>query len=251
MLRSIVAAILVLLAHPVLAHDREELDGQAILALAREAHGGESWANARTLTLQGRAVFYGADGPDPRSRADDYRMWRVFNQDRDSAHGAQGKVRVTAKSGSRVLFEIGYDGETTWNERGIVPQAEADAFWATNFGFGIIRHAAKRGFSATRLPDDFKGGHAVFMVELTDASGGKTLFGIDMDSHAVRYLGFDTERGWHERTYDDFVRLPHPDWLQARRVTLYYDGRKSNEVFWDTARVNTDIDPRLFSPPSR
>lgn len=251
MLRSILAVLAVLLTQSVLAHDPEKLDGQAILALAREAHGGDGWANARTLTLQGNAVFYGDDGPDPRSRADDYRMWRVFNLDRGSAHGAQGKVRITARSGTRTVFEVGYDGETTWNERGIVPKAQADAFWATNFGFGIIRHAGKPGFSANRLPDDVRAGHAVFMVELTDANGGKTLFGIDMDSHAVRYLGFNTERGWHERTYDDFVRLSDPDWLQARHVTLYYDGRKSNEVFWDTTTVNTPIDPGLFSPPSR
>ena len=129
-----------------------ELDGATILARAAQAHGGDEWANARTLALEGRAVFYAPGGAAPRSIADDYRMWRVFDPDRAAAHGADGKLRIVAKSGARTLFTVGYDGATTWNERGGVPKAEADAFWASNFGFGIIRHAGKPGFKAERVP---------------------------------------------------------------------------------------------------
>lgn len=225
------------------------LTGAEILALAREAAGGEQWANARTLSLSGRAIFYGGTGHEPRVIADDYRMWRIFDPGRESAHGAGGKVRIIARSGAKRIFEVGFDGATTWTERGITPKAEADRFWASNFGFGIIRHAGKPGFSATRLPDDAIAGHRLYMVELTDPGGGQTLFGVDQQSHAIRSMGFRTPKGWHQRHYDDFVELQNPRWLQARHVTLYYDGRKANEVFWTDTRVNGEIDSALFTPP--
>ncbi|MEP2101353.1 MAG: hypothetical protein ABJP02_01865 [Parasphingorhabdus sp.] len=241
---------LVMIAHPLSAAETEP-NGALILAMAREAAGGDDWANARTLTLSGYAVFYGPQSHEPRTKASDYRMWRVFDPGRTVAHGADGKVRIIAKNAEKLIFEVGYDGETTWTERGITPKAEADKFWASNFGFGIIRQADKPGFVATRLPDDDVGGHAIYMVELTDPKGGKTLFGVDQQSHAIRTMGFRTPKGWHLRVYDDFVSLADPRWLQARHVTLYYDGRKSNEVFWTETTVNAEIDAALFAPPSR
>ena len=85
----------------------EELTARQILERAVEAAGGESWLNPRTLVLEGEAIFYAPDSPTPRSRADDYRMWRAMNPDRTVSHGADGKVRITAKSGGRLLFEVG------------------------------------------------------------------------------------------------------------------------------------------------
>jgi hypothetical protein len=227
----------------------EAPNGATVLARATAAAGGEGWVNAKTLMLAGTAVFYGPTGAAPRSRADDYRMWRVFDPSREASHAAEGKVRILARSGDRVLFTVGYDGATTWNERGIVPKAEADAYWASNFGFGIIRRAAEPGFKAERMPDDTVDGHPVYMVRLTDPKGGVTLFGVDQKSYAIRSMGFTTPRGWHVRHYDDFVRLSRPDWLQARRVTLYYNGVKANEVFWRETVVNGPIDDTLFAPP--
>jgi hypothetical protein len=226
------------------------LSAAEILDRAAEAAGGAEWLNARTLVLSGTAVFYGPAGSDPRSRATDYRMWRVFDPARQAAHGAEGKVRILACDGTRRLFTVGYDGATTWTERGVTPKAEADAFWASNFGFGIIRHARKAGFETERVPDDAIGGHPLYMVRLTDPSGTQTLFGIDQQSFAIRMMGFASPRGWHVRTYDDFYRLPGSRWLQARKVTLYYNGVKANEVTWTEARVNEAIDDGVFAPSS-
>ena len=114
---------------------------------------------------------------------------------------------------------------------------------------GLFGRLISPVFKTTRLPDDDVGGHALYMVELTDPKGGKTLFGIDQQSHAIRTMGFRTPRGWHLRVYDDFVRLENPRWLQARHVTLHYDGRKSSEVFWTQTKVNAEIDAALFTPP--
>jgi hypothetical protein len=242
-MRLLIALLALLLARPTLA---TELDGPAILARATQAHGGDGWANARTLVLEGRAVFWGPSGHAPRSTADDYRMWRVFDPDRGTAHAAEGKVRIIARNRGVDLWTVGFDGTDTWNEKGVFPREQADAFWASNFGFGIIRHASKPGFKAERVADDAVGTHPLYMVRLTDPKGGTTLFGIDQRSFAIRTMGFTTPRGWHMRTYADFVRLRNPDWLQARTVTLFYNGVKSNEVYWTRTTVDGPVDPSLF-----
>jgi hypothetical protein len=236
-----VVALLLIAAAP-------EPDGRAIIARAFEAAGGDGWANAKTLILKGRAVFYGA-GANPRSTADDYRMWREFEDVRTSAHGEAGKVRIEAHNNGKPMFLVGSDGTTSFNEKGVIPKAEADAFWASNFGFGVIRSALGPGFKLDRLPDDSVDGHAAYMVRVTDPEGTATLFGIDKQSAAIRLAGFATPKGWHVRIYDDFVRLKNPDWLQAKKVTLYYNGVKANEVFWDDFQVNAALDPEIFTPP--
>lgn len=243
-------ASLVLLLSPVASLGEQPLTGDAILLRARDAAGGDEWANARSLMLSGHAVFYGQQGHAPTSSLDDYKMWRVFDPNRQAAHGAEGKVRITIKNQGRLVMDVGYNGAVTWNDKGIVPKEQADAFWASNFGFGIIRHAAKPGFAAQRLPDDAVDGYSAYMVELTDPAGTKSLFGVDKKSFAIRMVGFRTPKGWHVRTYDDFITLQNPRWLQARHVTLYYDGRKANEVFWTSYRVNPQIDSALFDPPA-
>lgn len=228
----------------------EPLDARTILQRAVDAAGGEAWLNPKTLTMRGRAVFYGA-GPEPRAVADDYRMWRVYNPDRSVSHGADGKVLIRAKAAGRTLFEAGYDGAVTWTERGITPQKEADEYWAAAFGFGIIRQASRPGFKLDRVPDDQHGGHPIFKLRLTDPKGGDTLFGIDRRSYAIRTMEFATPKGWHLRTYDDFVELKNPRWLQARTVTLYYNGVMQNRVFWSDVVVDAALDGAMFAPPRR
>lgn len=250
---AVMAAAVPALAAPALAAPAAVAptpDGAEVLRLAAIAHGGDDWANARTLVLDGHAVFYAPDSPTPSTKADDYRMWRVFDPARASAHEAEGRVRIIAKAQGKLLFEVGFDGTTTWTEKGVIPPAEAAAFWASNFGFGIIRHAGKPGFKAVRVPDSVVDGHPVWLVRLTDPNGSQTLFGVDQQSHAIRYMGFATPRGWHERRYDDFETLATPRWLQARHVTLTYNGVKQNEVFWTKTQVNVPVDPALFTPPA-
>ena len=227
-----------------------ELDGLSILARATQAAGGEGWARVKTLELHGRAVFWGPTGAAPRSSTEQYSMWRVFDPDRAASHGAEGKLRIVGRNQDKLVFTVGYDGSTTWTEKGITPQAEADAFWAANFGFGIIRQATKPGFKAERVADGWSQGHAVFLVRLTDPQGGVSLFGIDRSSFAVRSIGFVTPRGWHERHYDDFVMQDNPAWLQAREVTLLYNGVKANTLFWQRWVINGPIDAAVFAPPS-
>jgi hypothetical protein len=226
-----------------------EPDGQAILAKATAAHGGEDWANVRTLVLKGRAVFWGKSGTEPTSAPDSYVMYREFDPGRQAAHGAEGKLRIIVSDKGRPLWTVGFDGETTWNDKGIVPKAEADAYWANNFGFGIIRHALKPGFKAERLADGNVDGVSTYTVRLTDPTGSESLFGIDRKSHAVRMVGFATPRGWHVRTYSGFFRPKSMrKWLQAGKVTLYYNGIKQNEIIWEGVEINAPIAKGIFQP---
>jgi len=247
MLPRLFAALLVLLVPVALPGRAAEVpDARAIVARAYEAAGGDAWANARSLELQGRLVLYGAQGAAPRVVADDYRMWRVFEADRTNAHGEAGLVRIDARADGRLLFQAASDGRVSWNQKGVIPKAEADRLWAENFGFGVIRHALKDGFALARLPDDSVDGHPVHMVRVTDPAGTATLFGVDRKTGWIRLAGFVTPRGWHVRVYDDFA--VRDGWTQPKKVTLYYNGVKQNEVLWDRWRVNPALDAGLFAP---
>jgi hypothetical protein len=186
-------------------------------------------------------------GPEDRRRAVGERAdhQRAARENHRRHRLAERQDRV----GERLLFEVGFDGTTTWTEKGVMPKAEADAYWANNFGFGIIRQALNDGFRIERAPDTNVEGHPVRMIRIIDPNGTRTLFGIDRDSHYIRYMGFATPRGFHVRTYDDFVMLDNPRWLQAREVSLYYDGVKANTVYWKTVSVNAPIDGQIFKAP--
>lgn len=222
-------------------------DARKVLSEAVEAMGGERWFNPRGLKLEGSATFYSPSSPVPSSQADRYVMWRGIDNKRTSAHGAAGTVRISASYRGKPLFEVGYDGSTSWTDKGIMPKAAADAFWASNMGFGVIRQALGVGFKLERAADRTIDGRDLALIRVIDPAGTATLFGIDKRSRYVRYMGFRSPRGWHERTYDDF--LVQRGWVQARKVTLTYDGVKQNEVRWTRVAVDPVLDPALFAPP--
>lgn len=250
------AMIAAALAMPVAAQETEG-EGPAVRASAAHeiveraiaAHGGDIWLRPETLALSGKAVFFNPETGQVRSTADDYRMWRSFDPERSSAHGASGKVRIIAKSGAATIFEVGYDGDITWTQQGIMPQAEADVYWANNFGFGIIRQALESGFTLSTAPTRILNGNPANMVRIRDPQGAQTLFGFDAESSFITYMAFDSPRGFHERLYADFVKLDN-GWVQARRVTLLYDGIINNKVLWTQTEVGEPIAPEVFRPPA-
>ncbi len=248
-LLALAAACAAFLAMPLMAQTAP--DPRAVVERGIAAHGGEGWLDPRTLVLSGEAVFFDPSTGEVRSRASDYRMWREFDRGRQVAHGAEGKVRIIARSDEgETIFEVGYDGETTWTQDGIMPRETADAYWASNFGFGIIRSALDEGFTIERAPPRNIDGHAIELIRLVDPHGAATLFGFDQESGFIRYMAFASPRGFHERYYDDFIRLPGSGWVQAREVTLFYDGVKNNTVFWRDVAVGEPIEDSVFTVPA-
>ena len=245
-MKAALIALVLGLGLPSAIAAEEQPTPREVVERGLDAHGGDVFVDPGTLYLQGTATFYSPEDGSIRSVADDYRMWRAFERGRTVAHGADGKVRILARNHEATIFEIGYDGATTWTQDGIMPKDIADAYWSNNFGFGIIRSALDDGFVLSRAPSRKLNGNPIDLIRLTDLNGQETLFGFDQASGLIRYMAFDSPRGFHERLYDDFLVLPQLGWVQARSVTLMYDGVVSNRVHWQVVRVGEPIANDIF-----
>jgi len=192
--------------------------------------GGDEWVNPKSLLMEGYGLFW--RDSEQYVRYEPYRMWRVYPDVKDAAHAADGRVRIEAFRDGEIVFQIAFDGEKTYDQDGALEDQADSERWASNFGFGVIRHALDDGYSVKRLPDDYVDGAPAYMVQVIDPAGGTTLFGIRKQDFAIVTVGFDTPRGWHQRRYSEFFRNEDGGWLQPGRVRLYYDGIKANEVYW-------------------
>lgn len=116
-----------------------------------------------------------------------HRMWRVYPEHKSAAHQADGKIRIDSFRDNKAVFQVAFDGEHTYNQKGKLPQESSDPKrWASNFGFGVIRHAIDDGYKVKRVADDLVDGHPVYTVQVIDPTGGKTLFAFDKQSFAIR-----------------------------------------------------------------
>ena len=227
------------------ASSAEDLDAREIVSRATEAAGGDAWRFAKTLRLSGHARMF--NGGDVAGLAvDDYRMLRVMPTELDDANSATGKFRLDARASGAVVFQASYDGEHLYNAQGRLPQEQSDAFAASSFGFSAIRFALNEGFELKRLPDDQVAGHSSYFVQVSDPSGGETVFGIDQADYSIRKVAWDTPQGWHHRIYSDFYWVDEPGFRQSGRVRLFYDGIKTADIRWTDAEVNTAINDDLF-----
>lgn len=220
------------------------LDGSTIIALAHEAAGGATFVEPGALFLSGHNTIYGRDGG--ARTWDRYAMWRVFADEKADAHAANGKVRIEAWQGDKLAMLLSFDGQATYNQGGRMEDQSANAMWSNNFGFGAIRNALDEGWTQDRRSDRTIDGKPAYMVQLTDPSGGKTLFGFERSSLQILYVGFDTPRGWHERRYSDYFSKPGLDWQQAGRVRLYYDGVLANEAVWTDFEIGGTYEDEIF-----
>lgn len=223
---------------------KPQLDGRAIIELAHDAAGGETFVRPQSLFLSGQNIIYGQDGG--ATTWDRYAMWRVFADEKNDAHEASGKVRIEAWSGEKLALMLSFDGTATYNQNGLMEDQSANAMWSNNFGFGAIRNALDEGWSQARRSDRTIDGKPAFMVQLTDPSGGQTLFGIDRSTHQILYVGFDTPRGWHERRYSDYFSKSGTPWQQAGRVRLFYDGVLANEAVWTNFELDQTYSDGTF-----
>lgn len=231
---------------PALYPAEVELSSADIMAQAHQAAGGETWARPVSLAMDGYAVFY---KDDEAAKHEHHRMWRVYDAGKKDAHMVDGKVRIESIRDGNAVLNMSYDGDVTYTSQGPQTKSESDKRWSSSFGFGVIRHALDDGYKLKRLPDDLVDGRAVFMIKIIDLAGGETQFGMAQDDYAILKVGFDTDRGWHERIYSNFYSNPSEDWVQPGRVRLYYDGIKANEVIWTSYKINEALPDCLFRLP--
>ena len=230
---------------PCLAAADDALSARTIVERAHAAAGGDAWVHPTSLYLVGTSTFFEGTA---KTHYDRHEMWRVYPSEKTSAHSADGMVRIRSASKGVALFDLAFDGETTWLNGEASHEPADSRRWASNFGFGVIRHALDEGYSLTRLPDDSVDAVPSFMVQVRDPTDTETMFGISMASYEILMVGFQTPRGWHQRIYSEFFSKPGIPWRQPGLVRLYYRGVKQNEVRWSDFRVGEVIDPSVFRP---
>lgn len=219
------------------------LTAQEIMRKVHKKAGGPFWQKPKSLTMKGYGVFYSSGKPITHET---HNMWREFAETKEAAHAANGKVRIESFRDSVPVFIVTYDGENTYDLSGKQEKSAADNRWASNFGYGAIRHALDDGYSLQIVEEDTVKTKPVYTIKVTDPNKGETFFGIDKEDFKIVKVAFQTPRGWHHREYSEFFSKEEYSWLQAGRVELFYDDKISNEVFWKDFEVNKELPESLF-----
>lgn len=231
-------------AEPPAVTAPDDMGAVEIIERAYEHAGGDEWVRPTSLLMEGYGLFW--KGSEAFLRYEPYRMWRVYPKVKDDAHSADGRVRIEAMMDGKAVFQMAFDGADTYDQDGRLDEQANSEQWASNFGFGVIRHSLDDGYAVARLPDDYVDGAAAYTVQVTDPAGGTTLFNIRQSDFAIVSVGFTTPRGWHQRIYSDFFRNEEGGWLQPGRVRLFYNGVKSNEIHWTKFELGQAYPIELF-----
>lgn len=245
-LRAVGATVLTCSVLVSAAAQAGPLTAREIVERVHAAAGGEAWLAAGSNVMTGHATLCRDGDPGRCVQADRYVMYRVYPTElKHGAHAGSGKFRLDAYSGDRVLFQVAFDGERSYDQNGPVPPERARGDEASGFGFSAIRFALQPGFTVERMTDDQVEGQPCYFVRVTDPSGTRTLFGVDQQSFAVRSAGWQTPKGFHQRLYSDFYRVGD-GFLQPGRVRHYYDGVMSVDVRWTAAEIGRPIPDERF-----
>jgi len=237
-------AVVLLVAGPVHAG---ELTARQIVERVHAAAGGKAWLEAGTNVMRGEATLCRDGDPARCVHADRYEMYRVYPTElKAGAHAGSGKFRLDAYAGDRLIFQVAFDGERSYDQNGPVPPERASNDEASAFGFSAIRFALQPGFEVERLTDDQVEGRPCHFVRVTDPTGTRTVFGIDQSSYAVRSAGWQTPKGFHLRLYSDFYTAGDGRFVQPGRVRHYYDGVKSVDIRWTSAEIGQPIADAMF-----
>ena len=215
-----------------------------IMQKAHEKAGGDFWRRPKSLSLKGYGIFY-KNGDSVKHEK--HNMWRVFANTKDEAHKANGKVRIESFKNDKPVFIVSYDGENTFDLNGKQEKSEADKRWASNFGYGAIRHALDDGYELQLMEDDSIAEKAVYQVKVIDKTKAETFFGIDKEDFKIVKVTFNTPRGWHYRIYSEFFSKEEYTWLQSGKVELFYNDILSNTIYWEDFDVNKDLPDNLFT----
>lgn len=236
--------VLILLI-PLTFASAQELSPLEIAKKTIEASGGENWRRPKTLQLSGTATLY-FNGQSYRMT--EYKMWRVFPAENNSAHTANGKIRFDAREADgKTFLQLIFDGKNTSEILSdVAKQNEQFLRLSNNFGFSIFRFIENPDFKLARLPDDKIDGHPAYFIRLTDAKKSETIFGVDKKTFFIRYAAFQTPMGLQQRFYDDFKWAKGVKFIQPRSLRIFNNGVKTTEVFWSEYKVNQPIPDEVF-----
>lgn len=224
----------------------QELSSIEIAKKTIAASGGENWRRPKTLQLSGTATLY---FNNQAYQMTEYKMWRVFPSENDSAHTANGKIRFDAReSDGKTFLQLIFDGKSSAEIfSDVAKQNEQFLRLSNNFGFSIFRFIENPDFKIVRLPDDKIDGHFCYFIKLTDAKKSDTIFAVDRKTFFIRYAAFQTPMGLQQRYYDDFKWAKGVKFIQPRSLRIYNNGSKTTEVFWSEYKVNEPIADEIFA----
>ncbi len=242
-MKQAIALLLLFLALLMSCKKNQPLTATEIIRTAHDKAGGSFWQQPKSLTLKGYGIFY-RNGTSVKHET--HNMWREFEQTKNAAHQANGKVRIESFRDSTPVFIVTFDGKNTYDLNGKQEKQAADNRWSSNFGYGAIRHALDDGYTLEKVANDTIKNSIAYTIKVTDPNNGETFFGIDTIDFKIVKVAFQTPRGWHHREYSEFFSKPSYSWLQAGRVELFYNGKLSNEVFWEDFEVNEELPDSLF-----
>jgi len=223
--------------------EESNLSASEIMAKAHVNAGGKFWSQPKSLVLKGHGIFY--QGQDTFLH-ETHNMYRIYEATKKEAHSANGKVRIESFRNGDPIILLSFDGQNTYDQNGKQAQSDADKRWASNFGYGVIRHAFDENYSLSLLGIDTIKGNTTFTIEITDPNQGKTIFDITQESFDIVKVAFDTPRGYHHRLYSKFFKKEKYNWNQAGLVELYYNDVKTTEILWEDFEVNVDLNDGLF-----
>ena len=222
----------------------QELTPLEIAKKTIAASGGETWRRPKTLQLSGTAVLY---WKEKVYRMTEYKMWRIFPDENDSAHTANGKIRFDATEGEEIFFRLTFDGKIQTQILSDAAKANEETLKLNNnFGFSIFRFVENPEFQLVRLPDDKIDGHPSYFFKIIDAKQSETIFGVDKKTFFIRYAAFQTPISFQQRYYDDFKWVKGVKFIQPRSLRIYNNGVKTTEVFWTDYKVNEPIADGIF-----
>jgi outer membrane lipoprotein-sorting protein len=209
------------------------------------ASGGETWRRPRTLQLSGTATLY-FNGETYRMT--EYKMWRIFPSESDSAHTANGKIRFDAREeNGKTFMQLIFDGTKSAEILSdAAKQNQQFLRLSNNFGFSIFRFVENPEFKLTRLPDDKIDGNPCYFFKITDAKKSDTIFAVDRKTFLIRYAAFQSALGLQQRYYDDFKQVKGTKFMQPRSLRIYNNGFKTTEVFWSSYKINQPIEDKVF-----
>lgn len=238
--------IIFILIFAVFTVAAQELTPLEIAKKTIAASGGETWRRPKTLQLSGTATLY-FNGQ--AYRMSEYKMWRIFPAENDSAHTANGKIRFDAiENNGKIFLQLVFDGK---KQQEILSDAakenEQTLRLNNNFGFSIFRFVENPEFKLTRLPDDKIDGHPCYFIMITDAKKSDTIFAVDRRTFYIRYAAFQSAQGLQQRFYDDFRRVKGSDFIQPQSLRIYNNNFKTTDVLWTSYKVNEPIADDIFT----
>ncbi|HYG62554.1 MAG TPA: insulinase family protein [Thermoanaerobaculia bacterium] len=215
--------------------DADRTRGLELLRLARQALGGQAFAEQRSQVSKGS----GSVTPPGMPQAMPIQSVTIYE-----VFPAKSRTEMTLPFGQMIQ---GFDGQTGWvsvmNQVQEQPQMGQEQY----FGLNVLRRFDRPGYTVRPLADAEVQGKKAQVVEVSDDAGHTTRFFVDPQSHLLLKSSFEAGGQTTETVYSDYREVGG---LQiAHGMTVIQNGSPMAEMKLTEVQVNPAIDDALFKKP--